>query len=132
MKHSRKIDGIRVNVYTYSDLALFDTSDGEADEKAHQIARILPFFQRYFGPYRYETLQVVESPLSNVGMAADGLILLGDATFIYDRSWIAWGLFATGRRDHGSRTRSPTSGGESASVVTSIRRTGCPKAWPRP
>ena len=92
-KHSRKIDGVKVNVYTYSDAAIFDTSDGEADEKLDQIARMLPFYRKQFGAFRYETLQVVESPLSNVGMAADGLILLGDLTFIYDRSWIAWGLF---------------------------------------
>jgi hypothetical protein len=93
-KHARKIDGVQVNVYTYSDAAIFDTSNGEAREKLEQMARILPFFRMNFGPYRHETLQIIESPVSNVGMAADGLILLGDMMFIYDRSWIAWGLFA--------------------------------------
>ena len=40
------------------------------------------------------TLHVVESPTTFVSMAADGLILLGDLLFPYDRTWIAWGLYA--------------------------------------
>ncbi|MBI5509670.1 MAG: hypothetical protein HY903_13030 [Deltaproteobacteria bacterium] len=90
---SRTIDGVRVHVYTYPDLALFDTSEGEARETLAELSRILPFYRKAFGAYRLHTLQVLESPLSWASMAADGMILQSDVFFIYDRSWIAWGLF---------------------------------------
>jgi len=90
---SAEIDGIDVHVVAREDRAIFDTSKGEARAKLAQLARILPYYQQHYGPYRLRRLLVVESPTSNVSMAADGLILLSDMFWLYDRVWVSWGLY---------------------------------------
>ena len=91
---SAVIDGIEVTVYTRGDWSpFFDTSAAEAKEKLEQLARILPFYREHYGAYRLRSLKVVESPSTYTAMAADGLILLSDLLFLYDRTWIAWGFY---------------------------------------
>jgi len=90
---TRSIAGIDVSVYTYRDLAIWDTSAGEAKEKLDQLEKILFFLQNTVGPYRLRRLDIVESPTTSVAMAADGLVLLADAFFIYNRIWAAWNFW---------------------------------------
>lgn len=90
---ARTIAGIDVSVFTYRDLAIWDTSSGEAKEKLDQLQRILFFLQNTVGPYRLRQLRIVESPTTGVAMAADGLVLLADAFFIYNRIWAAWNFW---------------------------------------
>jgi hypothetical protein len=90
---TRVIAGINVSVFTYRDLAIWDTSGGEAQEKFDQLERILPFLLTTVGPYRLRRLYIVESPTTGMAMAADGLVLLADSFFVYNRIWVAWNFW---------------------------------------
>jgi hypothetical protein len=92
-EETRAIAGIDVSVFSYRDLAIWDTSTGEAREKLEQLERILPFLQTTVGPYRLRRLQIVESPTTGLAMAADGLVLLADSFFVYNRIWLAWNFW---------------------------------------
>ncbi len=89
----REIEGVVVRVHYYPDLALLDTSRGEAEDIGRYLRTILPHFNRIYGPYRFRRLEVVESPTTYLSMAGDGLVLLGDLFFVHDRTWVAWGLY---------------------------------------
>ena len=84
---------LEVTVVYNPDFALLDSSAGEANRVFDWIEAILNHYEPRYGPYRSRRLVVVESPTTGLSMAADGMVLLGDAFWIYDRTILAWGIY---------------------------------------
>ncbi len=85
--------GLEVTVISNPDFALLDTSEGETERMFEWVARILNHFEPRYGPLRGHRLIVAESTTTGLSMAADGMVLLGDAFWIYDRTILGWGFY---------------------------------------
>ncbi len=88
-----EVEGVMVRVHYYPDVAILDTSRGEAEATLRRVRRVLKYFNEHYGPYRFGRLEVLESPTTYLSMAGDGLVLLGDLFFVHDRTWMAWKLY---------------------------------------
>lgn len=88
-----EVDGVQLTVLAQPDGDVFDRSATEAATFLELAAGILRFYNERFGPYRLHKLVIAESPQPGMSMAADGLLLLSDYFWIYNSTWVAWGIY---------------------------------------
>ena len=93
IRRTRKVGDIEVSALANPDWGIFDRSREEAEEFLDLVERILAYYTEHYGEYRYRRLVIAELPMSEVSMAADGMLLLSDIFWIYNHTWLAWGIF---------------------------------------
>ncbi|MBM4320708.1 MAG: M1 family metallopeptidase, partial [Deltaproteobacteria bacterium] len=93
VRRTARADGIEITVLAQPDGDIFDRSATEAETFLQLVRGMLAFFGKSYGPYRLRRLIIAETPVSGMSMAADGMLLLTDLFWIYNATWLAWGIF---------------------------------------